>query len=78
MTEPKSHTIVCAVCLSDAGDLNPAERVSEGAETDEYLCQKEKHTFGLDKSDDDSLAWPPSAELKAAASDLKRRRGGHE
>lgn len=67
---PLASEMVCMECLAD-GVLTRAVRVHEGAEDDQYRCDK-GHEFGMDWRDQPATEpqWPPPAEYVEM---LKRR-----
>jgi len=59
---PLANAMVCMDCLGDAV-LTKAIRIYEGAESDQYRCEK-GHTFGMDWRDKPATEpqWPPPQE----------------
>lgn len=60
---PYASEAPCLECLSD-GTVTKVIRVSEGAETDHYRCEK-GHLFGMTfpKGPATEPMWPPPPEL---------------
>lgn len=65
---PHAQVVACLECLYDHRTLTRAVRVREGAESDQYVCER-RHQFGVDWSHGPAAEpqWPPPAELAALA-----------
>jgi hypothetical protein len=64
---PHAHLVPCATCMWEHQTITKAERVSEGIETDHYVCEQ-GHAFGIDYARGPATEpqWPPSPELVEA------------
>ena len=57
-----AEQVPCMVCLGE-GKLTRATRIREGAESDQYRCDR-GHDFGMDfPTPATEPMWPPSPEL---------------
>jgi hypothetical protein len=65
--------VACMVCMGDDGVLTKATRIVEGAESDQYRCEK-RHTFGIDWRGKPATEpqWPPPPERVEAFGGAKR------
>ncbi len=64
-----ARTIVCPTCLYQQGNIEPAQRIREGIETDWYRCQHD-HENGICWDGEplpDSPLWPATDKQEKAA-----------
>ncbi len=62
---PHAQLVPCSTCMWEAHEITKATRISEGVETDWYVCEK-GHRFGIDFEHGGPPAqpmWPPGPDI---------------
>jgi hypothetical protein len=69
---PNAAVVACDVCLFDEGLVTRAARLVEGAESDEYQCER-GHRFGVEyrRGPVAEAQWPPGPEVEAEAARVR-------
>ena len=64
---PHAREVMCPECGFDEGVVTRAERVREGVESDDYVCDR-GHRFGMSfrRGPAETPQWPPGADDLAA------------
>ena len=60
---PHAHQVMCPTCGFDDGVVTRADRVREGVESDDYVCDL-GHRFGVSyrRGPVDEPQWPPGKD----------------